>query len=55
MRVWVDIESGTWGDATNIRILNVDDEKVEEFAELPDSDRSGAARYYGWAINFGDF
>lgn len=46
--VWVDVDSGTWGNAGELYFLEVDDNEVDEFSELSDNDRSEVARELGW-------
>lgn len=53
MRIWVDIESGTWGEAKNIRFIDfdmtspVERDFYETFAEKSDSYRMEAGEKWG--------
>lgn len=39
VKVWIDIGSGTWGEAKNIRFVQLEHEEVELFDVLTDSER----------------
>lgn len=43
MKIWIDIESGTYGNAENLVFVDVLDwtnDEFDRFAEMSDSDRS---------------
>lgn len=43
MRIWIDLESGTYGNAENLVFVDVNDwnnDEFDKFAELSDSERS---------------
>lgn len=43
MKIWIDLESGTYGNAENLVFVNVSDwrnDELDSFAEMSDEDRS---------------
>lgn len=47
VKVWVAVDSGTWGDASHLRLLEVNETAMEEFENMSDSERSMAALRFG--------
>lgn len=49
--VYLDLETGTWGDRSDLVIITLTDAELDRFAEQSDADRceawKGATRYFG--------
>lgn len=46
MKIWIDIESGTYGNAENIVFVDISDwtnDELQKFSDLSDDDRSEMA------------
>lgn len=50
MRIWVDTNTGTWGEVTGLHLLDINDDQLEDFADMSDSDRSRIAEDKGQGV-----
>jgi hypothetical protein len=48
--VWVDTDSGTWGDISTLRIVEVENDRLDWFADISDGDRCRIAQATGSAL-----
>ena len=38
MRIWIDTASGAWGDANDLKVIEIDEAKIEHLNEMSDSE-----------------
>lgn len=47
VRVWVDTDSGTWGDPSKLRFVELEVTALNKFADASDEDRIDEAQKWG--------
>ena len=51
MKVWIDGDSGTWGDLESLYIVDIPDETLDTFEEASDRAREYYATMYGARVS----
>ncbi len=46
-RIWIDTDTGSWGDADNLVIMDATEAEVEEFQDMTDNDICNFGQDFG--------